>query len=583
MMIYLSAAAILGIYSMIFTCYIVNGTLAPLDLVLPLPFVLYLLISSTSKSMSLSLNILFISLILLIPAGCIFSGLSGAYCLFQIFIPILVLLNREDIDPNPYLISYTVSIVVSVTILLVSRRQGALNPFLTVCVALMSFLIVLFCSLIQKAFYNICRRLVYLVDIDHKTKLPNRDKFVKELAGLEEQAALAIVSIDDFKELNDLYGFRIGDEVLVTVGTLLQSLNPDWEVFRLSGADFGVVRRIGGQLKPTIVASEFLSAFQATFQDSMEMSLDINGLSVSIQLSVGVAVEGLQNTNRNNLLTNADLALREAKKFRSKIQLYSQDNRLVHMLNDKFHWEMKLKEGFREDLFFICYQPILNNGTNCVEKYECLARLKDVDGTVYTPGQFLGYLNNRKNRSKFTRTILEKSFESLNLVTQDISINISIEDLMDPITRQYIFFMLEKYSAQSYRIQFELLENDYMGERRESVSDILEGLKAYSCKIAIDDFGSGYANFDYLTKLKVDYVKLDGSLIQDICCNHSTYTMVRNIVNTCRELDIGVIAEFVSDYSIFNKVKDLGITFSQGYYIGKPASISFYKQFEKIS
>ncbi len=582
MMIALSSAAVLGIYIMILLGYIIYRSWSPFDLILPLPFILYLLLTRFFKKESLSLHIFFFSLILLIPAGFLLSGLSGAYSLFQILIPILVLLNAEDVNPCPYLIGYAVSVIVSVVIFLVSGMPGYLNPFLTVCVALMSLLVVMFCSLIQKVFLKICKRLVYLVDIDHKTMLPNRDKFVKETAAMEDQAALAIVSIDDFKELNDFYGFRIGDEILISVGALLNSIGSGWEVYRLSGADFGIVKRVGNLL-PSVVASAFLSAFQTTFQDSMEMSLDVSGYSINIQLSVGIAVEGLQNTNRNNLLTNADLALREAKKHRSKIQLYTQDNKLVVRLNDKYHWDRKLKESFREDRFFVCYQPILNNKTNSVDKYECLARLKDADGTVYTPGQFLGHVNSSKSRSRFTRTILEKCFESLNQLSQDISVNISIEDLLDPVTRHYIFFMLEKYSRQSSRIQFEILENDYLGERKESVADILAGLKSFRCKIAIDDFGTGYANFDYLTKLKADYVKLDGSLIQDLCGNHSTYTMVRNIVSICRELEIGVVAEFVSDYCIYNKVRELGIDLSQGYYIGKPAPIAFYKQCEMIS
>ena len=584
MMLLLSAAAVLGISSMILVRYLFYKSFTPVDFILPLPFILYLIVSGLLRREPLSLHMFISTLILLVPVGFMFSSLSGAYYLFQIFIPILILLNAEEINPNPYLISYAVAVVVSVVLFLVSGRPGDFNPFLTVCVALMSLLVVMFCHLIQNVFHKICRRLVYLVDIDQKTKLPNRDKFIKEIAGLNDSVALVIVSIDDFKELNDLYGYRIGDDILVSVGTLLQSMTSDWEVYRLSGADFGIVKRVG-EILPSVLSTVIISAFQTTFQDSMEMEMEMEpgGFSINIQLSVGISVEGLQNTNRSNLMTNADLALREAKKYRSKIQLYRMDNKLLLKLNDKFYWERKLKESFREDLFFVSYQPILNNRTNCVEKYECLARLRDPDGTVYTPGQFMGYLNSGKNRFKFTRTILEKSFQALNQVTQDISINISIEDLLDPVTRQYIFFMLEKYSHQSYRIQFEILENDYMGERRESVADILAGLKAFRCKIAIDDFGSGYANFDYLTKLKVNYVKLDGSLIQDICGNHSTYTMVRSIVSICRELDIEIVAEFVSDFSIYHKVKELDISFSQGYYIGKPAPLEFYKQFELIS
>ena len=98
-------------------------------------------------------------------------------------------------------------------------------------------------------------------------------------------------------------------------------------------------------------------------------------------------------------------------------------------------------------------------------------------------------------------------------------------------------------------------------------------VKALGCKIAIDDFGTGYSNFEYLVKLKADYIKIDGSLIKDIDKNRISEIVCKNIVNFARDLNMKTIAEFVENESIFNKVKELGIDYSQGYYFDKPLEI----------
>jgi EAL domain-containing protein (putative c-di-GMP-specific phosphodiesterase class I) len=128
--------------------------------------------------------------------------------------------------------------------------------------------------------------------------------------------------------------------------------------------------------------------------------------------------------------------------------------------------------------------------------------------------------------------------------------------------------MLERYKIGS-RAVFEIVESESI-ENFEEVEDFIVQVKSYGCKVAIDDFGTGYSNFEYLMKLKADYIKIDGSMIKDIDTSLNAQIVVSTIVSFAKKMGIKTIAEFVENESILNKVKELGVDYSQGYYFSQP-------------
>jgi EAL domain-containing protein (putative c-di-GMP-specific phosphodiesterase class I) len=164
--------------------------------------------------------------------------------------------------------------------------------------------------------------------------------------------------------------------------------------------------------------------------------------------------------------------------------------------------------------------------------------------------------------------MIEKTFKIFNNNHLEFSINLTIDDILNNDIKEFIFYMLKIYNVGS-RLVFEIVESESI-ENFEEVCSFIKNVKLFGCKIAIDDFGTGYSNFQYLLKLNADYIKIDGSLIKDIYKNRTSEIVCKNIVNFAKDLNIKTIAEFVENESIFNKVKELGIDYSQGYYFSKP-------------
>jgi len=192
----------------------------------------------------------------------------------------------------------------------------------------------------------------------------------------------------------------------------------------------------------------------------------------------------------------------------------------------------------------------------------------DEDGKIISPFFFLGIAKKTKKYFEITKIVIKQSFEMFEKSSAEFSINITIEDILNKNITLFIFKMLERYGIGS-RVVFEIVESEYI-QNFEEVLDFIQKVKTYGSKIAIDDFGTGYSNFEYIIKLQVDYLKIDGSLIKNIDTDENTYLVVSTIVEFAKKLNMKTIAEFVENEEIFNKVKELGIDYSQGYYFSAP-------------
>lgn len=168
-----------------------------------------------------------------------------------------------------------------------------------------------------------------------------------------------------------------------------------------------------------------------------------------------------------------------------------------------------------------------------------------------------------------TKIIIEKSFKDFENMGYEFTINLSIEDIVKKEMFEFIMNKL-KHSKISDKVTFEMLESDAI-EDFEKVDRFIKEIRRYGAKIAIDDFGSGYSNFSYMTKIKADYIKIDGSLIKNIATDNNSFIVVEAIVQFAQKLGIKTIAEYVSSNTILKKVKELDIDYAQGFYIDEPS------------
>jgi len=216
------------------------------------------------------------------------------------------------------------------------------------------------------------------------------------------------------------------------------------------------------------------------------------------------------------------------------------------------------------------FQPIVNNQTKKIEKYESLVRLITEDGQLLTPFYFLETAKKGRYYSKITKIVLENSFAALYKISDAaISINLSVHDIERDEITHYIENLLVQHEDEAHRIIFELLESEDIKDFA-LIKQFIQKVKAKGVKIAIDDFGTGYSNFERLLSYEPDILKIDGSLIKNIHNNQINQHIVETVMLFAKKQNLSTVAEFVENETIYEIVRDMGIDYSQGFYFGKP-------------
>jgi len=214
------------------------------------------------------------------------------------------------------------------------------------------------------------------------------------------------------------------------------------------------------------------------------------------------------------------------------------------------------------------FQPIVNNKTKKIEKYESLVRLIDENQNIISPYFFLDTAKEGKYYQEITSIVLRNSFRALFETDMGISINLSALDMEEDRTKDEFFLLLDKYKTEAHRITVELIEDVGVTDKL-ATQDFIEKIKKRGVQIAIDDFGTGFSNFSRVLTYKPDYIKIDGTLIKNIEHNALSRNMVETIVQFSKKEGIKTIAEFVENEKIYNILCDMGVDYSQGYYFGK--------------
>ena len=397
---------------------------------------------------------------------------------------------------------------------------------------------------------------------DSVTGLPNRIKLLNDI-NKSTAPCLIIIDINNFKSINNLYGLKVGDNLLNDFGKKVnQHIGDEYPVYRLGGNQFAILSERGRlNEKP----DENIKTLLSNIQNSRYR---IGNIDINLTLTAGVS-----RNERDFLIPRAEQALQKAKENNKDYILFESTREDAEQHHKNLLWAQKLNNALSENRIIPFFQLITHNKTGKQDKFEALVRLIDEDGEIISPFFFLDTAKSTRQYASLTKVMIEKTFQTIKNQDISISINFTVEDIRDDNTIKFFKEKLKEYRVAK-NIIVELTESEGI-ENYSEVSEFIHDIKNLGCRVAIDDFGTGYSNFTHLIHLNVDYLKIDGSIIQNILKDRNAEIVVKTIVDFASQLGIETIAEFVDSQEILDKVKELGIDYSQGYFLGKPQSTLF--------
>lgn len=422
--------------------------------------------------------------------------------------------------------------------------------------------------------------LEYLAMHDGLTGLYNRLYFETELKQLSATAsrgngphALLYLDLDRFKVINDTLGHHHGDIVLRNISELISSrLRESDFIARIGGDEFALIFPNTNQKTALVLATNLCKLLD-------DYQCKIEGQVFKVNCSIGIAeIDGEEFLGgmcaNEEYMKRADIALYAAKKQgRNLAHIYSEDDTLSKDLQASLEWIRTLHQAVADDNLVLHFQPIINIKTQKVAYYEALVRL-ELGGKIIQPGEFIPALEREGDMSLLDRQVISKAIYYLAKHSElhQIAINLSAQGFSDERLVPLIENKLKEYQVNANRIIFELTESDSLSNIT-ATQKMIEKLSALGCAFSIDDFGTGFSTFSYLKQLPAESVKIDGSFIVDLATNPVDLALVKAIYEVASALGKKTVAEFVENEETLKILADIGITYAQGYHLGKPKPV----------
>lgn len=393
---------------------------------------------------------------------------------------------------------------------------------------------------------------------DTLTGLPNRLKLLQDIEK-KQHHALTIFNLDAFQEINKLYGYKVGDEILKSVAVYFsEALGKEQkQIYKLPGDMFAIlcIERCNED-----AYKEIITPFIQEFSENL---FQIGEHEIYLNMTAGVSYG-----NDIDILINANIALNNAKKLKLPFTFYNLTEEDENYYESSQKMIKTLKYAISNDLVIPYFQPIYNNKTLKIDKYEVLMRIINETGEAISPFLFLDISHKARIYPELTKIIIRKAFEMFQDQDVTFTINISIEDIRNTLTQTYIIDMISRFN-RPHNVIFEIVESEEIDDYNQ-IKAFVKEIKKYGVKIAIDDFGSGYSNFMHLLELEANFIKIDGSIIKNILHDRNSQILTETIVSMGNKLNIKIIAEYVSSQEIHDAVMFLGIDYLQGCYLGEP-------------
>jgi len=355
---------------------------------------------------------------------------------------------------------------------------------------------------------------------DPLTELKNREALILELSQTQSQI-LILIDIDGFEKFNELYGISAGNQILCALSKYLKDFNrsKNYNLYRVYGDGF-VLHRILLNSKNTDVEKDIQDLIQCL--SKLSAYIDEIDETIDFDTTVGISME------KEHPFETASMALNYAKKQKISHLSYTVDIDIVQQLANDIYWKNEVKVALEYDNIIPVFQGIVNKQQEIV-KYEALMRLVQYDKSgqrnLISPFFFLEATKKTKQYDTLTRIMISKTFAYMDAHTVDFSINLSFEDIANPSLVEFLEDKIIHYNI-GHRLILEILESEMVSDY-EAIIAVKNRLKKYNIRIAIDDFGSGFSNFEHILKLDPDYLKIDSSLIKTIDKNARLRTLVK--------------------------------------------------------
>jgi len=394
-------------------------------------------------------------------------------------------------------------------------------------------------------------------NIDDLTGLKNKHALKDEISK-EGDKALLFIDIDHFESINTLYGMGYGNKVLKEVASRIQRFLPsNTELFRISADEFVVLMQTPTPNQELMLSQQILAMFQ-------QAPVIIGEVEFDISFSMG-----MDRGEHNKLFVHAKTASQEAKeKGRSQLVVFKNDSDYVKRQRDTLYWIQTVKDALKNDRVMSYYQPIHNNETGIVEKYEALCRILDKNGQVLSANNFIHPAYLAGLTTKISRVMIDKAFKYFQNNSYAFSINIGAQDFHENYLEEFLQYKCDYYHISPERVYLEVVESITINGSDETLHQI-QRLRSKGFNITIDDFGVDQSVFSRLLRLEAKTIKIDSSFIKNIDTNLSHQMIVQNIVSFANRIGAKTVAEYVETQAVHEKVCELGIDFSQGYYIGE--------------
>jgi diguanylate cyclase (GGDEF)-like protein len=404
------------------------------------------------------------------------------------------------------------------------------------------------------------------MDYDDLTGLPNRTLFRRRLGASGRDAAVLLLDVDHFKEVNDALGHELGDELLRGIGERLAALCEDETVGRLGGDEFAVLLPHG--------SAELAEAFATRIHAVLEQPFELGGFSIEVGTSVGIAVFGEHGEDADALLQHADVAMYVAKGAHAGTAVYSAEQDT----NDAERLALagELRRAIQQEELVVHYQPKADLQTGRIVGVEALVRWIHPERGFIPPDAFIGIAERTGLIKPLSSYVLRTAIDQCAAWAADgldlhVAVNLTIPDLLDLELPDRIAAMLAQAGVPAGQLELEVTESTILADPFR-VRHVIDRLNELGLGFAIDDFGTGYSSLAYLKQLPVQTIKIDRSFVMDMLESESDAAIVRSTIDLARNLGLRVVAEGVETEAMWDALRAQGCTLAQGYLISKPVS-----------
>ena len=428
---------------------------------------------------------------------------------------------------------------------------------------------------------HVVRKVEYVIEksFDAMTGLMNRAGFEaqmheawKSLESGDDAHQVIYFDLDNLQLVNDTFGRRAGDEVIMRFARLLDNDLPRSAVLsRLTGDDFCI-------LLTHADADAGLELAHQVREKGQSLRYLEGDKSLQITISIGVAEFNRRSGDEGSSLTAARMACEAAKDHgRDRIEVYDKQNHSIIRRHDDMQLVAQIQQTLDSDGFALMAQPISSlTAVSDVPRYEILLRMRDDAGSAVPSSAFFSAAERYQLMPQVDRWVVSKTIASLSEhpeIVRDagavFSVNLSGQSLSDDDILEFIEQEIEEAGLPPTALGFEVTESAAVSNLAKA-QEFITALRDRGCSIALDDFGAGLSSFAYLKNFAVDILKIDGGFIRDISVNRISESMVAAITQVAKVMELETVAEYVENEKTRKLVAKLGVHYAQGHVIGKP-------------